>query len=52
MKLDGALTAGQFWEITAAPDIRVQAKAVAEEIAAKRPRTHSEQRLDQSAIRI
>ncbi|WP_176705744.1 FAD/NAD(P)-binding protein [Rhizobium grahamii] len=28
----GALTAGQFWEITAVPDIRIQAKAVAEEI--------------------
>jgi len=28
----GALTAGQFWEITAVPDIRVQAKALAEEI--------------------
>ncbi|MEZ2129726.1 MULTISPECIES: FAD/NAD(P)-binding protein [unclassified Sinorhizobium] len=32
----GALTSGQFWEITAVPDIRVQARAVAEEIAAKR----------------
>ncbi|MBY5623741.1 FAD/NAD(P)-binding protein [Rhizobium leguminosarum] len=31
----GALTAGQFWEITAVPDIRVQAKSVAEEIASK-----------------
>lgn len=30
----GALTAGQFWEITAVPDIRTQAKAVAERIAA------------------
>ncbi|KQV81908.1 FAD/NAD(P)-binding protein [Rhizobium sp. Root1220] len=30
----GALTTGQFWEITAVPDIRVQAKAVAEEIVA------------------
>ncbi|QRM47257.1 FAD/NAD(P)-binding protein [Rhizobium sp. BG4] len=29
----GALTAGQFWEITAVPDIRVQAQAVANEIA-------------------
>jgi len=29
----GALTAGQFWEITAVPDIRNQAKRVAEEIA-------------------
>jgi len=29
----GALTAGQFWEITAVPDLRVQAKAVAERIA-------------------
>ncbi|WP_117192631.1 FAD/NAD(P)-binding protein [Rhizobium terrae] len=29
----GALTAGQFWEITAVPDIRVQAKALAETIA-------------------
>ncbi|GAA3066014.1 FAD/NAD(P)-binding protein [Rhizobium viscosum] len=32
----GALTAGQFWEITAVPDIRVQAKAVVEEIASNR----------------
>lgn len=31
----GALTAGQFWEITAVPDIRVQAKAVAEEIVSR-----------------
>ncbi|SCB58199.1 Uncharacterized NAD(P)/FAD-binding protein YdhS [Rhizobium aethiopicum] len=31
----GALTAGQFWEITAVPDIRVQAKAVVEEIIAQ-----------------
>ena len=31
----GALTAGQFWEITAVPDIRVQAKALAETIAAE-----------------
>ncbi|MDK1492823.1 FAD/NAD(P)-binding protein [Sinorhizobium sp. 7-81] len=30
----GALTAGQFWEITAVPDIRVQAKSVASAIAA------------------
>ncbi|MGF9565890.1 FAD/NAD(P)-binding protein [Neorhizobium sp. JUb45] len=29
----GGLTAGQFWEITAVPDIRVQAHAVAERIA-------------------
>jgi uncharacterized NAD(P)/FAD-binding protein YdhS len=29
----GALTAGQFWEITAVPDIRVQARKVAERIA-------------------
>ncbi|MGN7293941.1 FAD/NAD(P)-binding protein [Rhizobium sp. SAFR-030] len=29
----GALTAGRFWEITAVPDIRVQAQAVASEIA-------------------
>ena len=29
----GALTAGQFWEITAVPDIRVQARHVAEAIA-------------------
>ncbi|MEZ2131582.1 MULTISPECIES: FAD/NAD(P)-binding protein [unclassified Sinorhizobium] len=29
----GALTAGQFWEITAVPDIRVQAKHVADAIA-------------------
>ncbi|OWV78552.1 FAD-dependent pyridine nucleotide-disulfide oxidoreductase [Rhizobium sp. N122] len=33
----GALTAGQFWEITAVPDIRLQAKAVAEEIVRARP---------------
>jgi len=31
----GALTAGQFWEITAVPDIRVQAKALAETIVAE-----------------
>ncbi|PZM08183.1 FAD/NAD(P)-binding protein [Rhizobium tubonense] len=31
----GALTAGQFWEITAVPDIRVQAKKVAEKIGAE-----------------
>ncbi len=31
----GALTAGQFWEITAVPDIRVQAKDVVERIAAE-----------------
>jgi uncharacterized NAD(P)/FAD-binding protein YdhS len=31
----GALTAGQFWEITAVPDIRVQAKAVVEEIVSR-----------------
>jgi uncharacterized NAD(P)/FAD-binding protein YdhS len=30
----GALTAGQFWEITAVPDIRVQASEVAAAIAA------------------
>ncbi|OHV76613.1 FAD/NAD(P)-binding protein [Rhizobium sp. LCM 4573] len=29
----GALTAGQFWEITAVPDIRLQAQRVAETIA-------------------
>ncbi|RWX78396.1 FAD-dependent pyridine nucleotide-disulfide oxidoreductase [Neorhizobium lilium] len=29
----GALTAGQFWEITAVPDIRVQARDIAEAIA-------------------
>jgi uncharacterized NAD(P)/FAD-binding protein YdhS len=29
----GALTAGQFWEITAVPDIRVQASLLAEAIA-------------------
>lgn len=29
----GALTAGQFWEITAVPDIRVQAEAVARQAA-------------------
>jgi len=28
----GALTAGQFWEITAVPDIRIQAKVVVEDI--------------------
>ncbi|MBP2448990.1 FAD/NAD(P)-binding protein [Rhizobium leguminosarum] len=33
----GALTAGQFWEITAVPDIRVQAKAVVNEIVRARP---------------
>ncbi|MEB2847493.1 FAD-dependent pyridine nucleotide-disulfide oxidoreductase [Rhizobiales bacterium RZME27] len=32
----GALTASQFWEITAVPDIRVQAKDVAERVAAGR----------------
>ncbi|PDT24930.1 FAD-dependent pyridine nucleotide-disulfide oxidoreductase [Rhizobium hidalgonense] len=32
----GALTAGQFWEITAVPDIRVQAKTVVEEIVRAR----------------
>jgi uncharacterized NAD(P)/FAD-binding protein YdhS len=31
----GALTAGQFWEITAVPDIRVQARKVAERVAAE-----------------
>jgi uncharacterized NAD(P)/FAD-binding protein YdhS len=31
----GALTAGQFWEITAVPDIRVQAKAVVGEIVSR-----------------
>lgn len=30
----GALTAGQFWEITAVPDIRLQAQRVSETIAA------------------
>lgn len=30
----GALTAGQFWEITAVPDIRIQAQAVASDVAA------------------
>ncbi|MCJ9672405.1 MULTISPECIES: FAD/NAD(P)-binding protein [unclassified Neorhizobium] len=35
----GALTAGQFWEITAVPDIRVQAKALAETIATDISRT-------------
>ncbi len=30
----GALTAGRFWEITAVPDIRVQARDVAERISA------------------
>jgi uncharacterized NAD(P)/FAD-binding protein YdhS len=29
----GALTAGQFWEITAVPDIRAQAEQVAAQIA-------------------
>jgi uncharacterized NAD(P)/FAD-binding protein YdhS len=29
----GALTAGQFWEITAVPDIRVQARNIAQRIA-------------------
>ena len=29
----GALTAGQFWEITAVPDIRVQARKVGQAIA-------------------
>jgi uncharacterized NAD(P)/FAD-binding protein YdhS len=33
----GALTAGQFWEITAVPDIRRQAAEVVAEIAAKYP---------------
>lgn len=28
----GALTAGQFWEITAVPDIRVQTRKVSEKI--------------------
>ena len=28
----GALTAGRFWEITAVPDIRVQAQKIAQEI--------------------
>lgn len=28
----GALTAGRFWEITAVPDIRVQAQKIAREI--------------------
>lgn len=28
----GALTAGRFWEITAVPDIRVQAQRIAQEI--------------------
>lgn len=32
----GALTAGRFWEITAVPDIRVQAQAVARAIAQNR----------------
>ena len=31
----GALTAGQFWEITAVPDIRVQARNVAQAIAGR-----------------
>lgn len=31
----GALTAGQFWEITAVPDIRIQARSVAQAIAGK-----------------
>ncbi|WP_331376599.1 FAD/NAD(P)-binding protein [Sinorhizobium chiapasense] len=33
----GALTAGQFWEITAVPDIRVQAQDVASAIASTLP---------------
>ncbi len=33
----GALSAGQFWEITAVPDIRLQARAVAEAIATAGP---------------
>ena len=33
----GALTAGQFWEITAVPDIRVQARKVASSIVAPEP---------------
>jgi uncharacterized NAD(P)/FAD-binding protein YdhS len=37
----GALTAGQFWEITAVPDIRVQAKAVVEEIVSNRSNRHA-----------
>lgn len=32
----GALTAGRFWEITAVPDIRVQAQAVARMVAGER----------------
>jgi uncharacterized NAD(P)/FAD-binding protein YdhS len=31
----GALAAGQFWEITAVPDIRLQARQVAEELATR-----------------
>ncbi|TCL71465.1 FAD/NAD(P)-binding protein [Rhizobium sp. BK251] len=33
----GALTAGQFWEITAVPDIRVQARQVAQVLAGASP---------------
>ncbi|MBD8554454.1 FAD/NAD(P)-binding protein [Rhizobium sp. CFBP 8762] len=42
----GALTAGQFWEITAVPDIRVQAKKVAEAIS---HRIHASQALEETA---
>jgi len=31
----GALTAGQFWEVTAVPDIRIQAKVLAEAVSAE-----------------
>jgi uncharacterized NAD(P)/FAD-binding protein YdhS len=38
----GALTAGQFWEITAVPDIRVQTRNVAESIAKRIDMTGSQ----------
>ncbi|NTE88474.1 FAD/NAD(P)-binding protein [Agrobacterium rubi] len=38
----GALTAGQFWEITAVPDIRVQTRNVAEAIAQRINHTGSQ----------
>ena len=40
----GALTAGQFWEITAVPDIRVQTQKVADEII-----VNVRQKLDQAS---
>ncbi len=38
----GALTAGQFWEITAVPDIRIQTRKVAEEIAELSAKSHAQ----------